>query len=166
MLFDCSLSQDISFSPLEWTPRSRWALCIQGYCVTVVLVAQLWEVYNERRCLRTFLGHGKAVRDISFNLDGSKFLSCSYDRYVKLWDTETGKWQCFVGESVDIHTHGLVGSCIGRFGNGKTPYCVRFNPDEDKQNLFLSGCSDKKIYAVSVCVWSECNVCVCVCVCV
>ncbi|XP_064404437.1 pre-mRNA-processing factor 17-like isoform X2 [Halichondria panicea] len=89
---------------------------------------KLWEVYNDRRCLRTFLGHGKAVRDISFNNDGSKFLSCSYDRYVKQWDTETG-------------------ACIGRYGNGKTPYCVRFNPDEDKQNLFVVGCSDKKVYA-------------------
>ena len=59
----------------------------------------------------TCAGHGKAVKDICFNNDGTKFLSCSYDKYVKLWDTETGK-------------------CEGRFTNKKMAYCIRFNPDE------------------------------------
>ncbi|XP_010212724.1 PREDICTED: pre-mRNA-processing factor 17 [Tinamus guttatus] len=87
---------------------------------------KLWEVYGDRRCLRTFIGHGKAVRDISFNNAGTRFLSAAYDRYIKLWDTETGQ-------------------CISRFTNRKVPYCVKFNPDEDKQNLFVAGMSDKKI---------------------
>ncbi|KAJ6660239.1 hypothetical protein lerEdw1_017939 [Lerista edwardsae] len=95
---------------------------------------KLWEVYGERRCLRTFIvifffnptGHSKAVRDICFNNAGSQFLSAAYDRYLKLWDTETGQ-------------------CISRFTNRKVPYCVKFNPDEDKQNLFVAGMSDKKI---------------------
>jgi len=38
---------------------------------------------------------------------------------------------------------------VSRFTNKKVPYCVRFNPDEDKQNFFVVGCSDKKIYTVS-----------------
>ncbi|KAM4633534.1 pre-mRNA-processing factor 17 [Polymixia lowei] len=87
---------------------------------------KLWEVYNERRCIRTFIGHSKAVRDICFNNTGTQFLSAAYDRYIKLWDTETGK-------------------CISPFTNRKVPYCVKFNPDEDKQNLFVAGMSDKKI---------------------
>ncbi|KAM4695225.1 pre-mRNA-processing factor 17 [Discoglossus pictus] len=87
---------------------------------------KLWEVYKERRCLRTFVGHSKAVRDICFNVAGTQFLSAAYDRYLKLWDTETGQ-------------------CISRFTNRKVPYCVKFNPDEDKQNLFVAGMSDKKI---------------------
>jgi hypothetical protein len=48
---------------------------------------------------------------------------------MKLWDTETGQ-------------------CLQRFGNGKTPYVVRFHPDDDKQNIFLAGMSDKKIIQV------------------
>ncbi|KAK7907791.1 hypothetical protein WMY93_016403 [Mugilogobius chulae] len=87
---------------------------------------KLWEVYGERRCIRTFIGHSKAVRDICFNNAGTQFLSAGYDRYLKLWDSETGK-------------------CISRFTNRKVPYCVKFNPDEDKQNLFVAGMSDKKI---------------------
>ncbi|KAI8384374.1 WD40-repeat-containing domain protein [Radiomyces spectabilis] len=87
---------------------------------------KIWDVYHDRSLLRTMIGHTKAVRDIAFNNDGRQFLSASYDRYVKLWDTETGQ-------------------CIRAFTTGKTPYCVTFNPDEDKQNIFLTGCSDKKI---------------------
>ncbi|XP_028415005.1 pre-mRNA-processing factor 17-like [Dendronephthya gigantea] len=87
---------------------------------------KLWEVYGDRRLLRTFNGHSKAVRDICFNNDGSTFLSAAYDRFCKLWDTETGQ-------------------CLGRFTNRKVPYCVKFNPDEDKQHLFVCGTSDKKI---------------------
>lgn len=54
---------------------------------------------------------------------------------MKLWDTETGQ-------------------CIQRFGNGKIPYVVRFHPDEDKQNIFLAGMSDKKIIQVSASISS------------
>ncbi|KAJ3014176.1 pre-mRNA-processing factor 17 [Thoreauomyces humboldtii] len=92
---------------------------------------KLWDVYHDRRCLRTFDGHSKAVRDITFNNDGTKFLSASYDKYIKLWDTETGK-------------------CISSFTTKRIPYCVKFNPDPDKQNVFLTGCADKKIYQFDI----------------
>ncbi|KAF5374887.1 hypothetical protein D9758_000037 [Tetrapyrgos nigripes] len=87
---------------------------------------KLWDVYTHGNCLRTFHGHVKAVKDLTFSNDGRQFLSCSYDRTIKLWDTETGQ-------------------CLKRFGNGKIPYVVRFHPDQDKQNIFLAGMSDKKI---------------------
>jgi len=66
------------------------------------------------------------VRDICFSNDGRKFLSCGYDRFLRLWDTETG-------------------DCLGSFTNGKIPYCVKFNPDDHRQHEFLVGGSDKKI---------------------
>jgi len=45
---------------------------------------------------------------------------------VKVWDTETGQ-------------------CISRHTTKKVPFCVKINPDEDKQNEFLVGQSNKKI---------------------
>lgn len=110
-------------SAIRLFPRSGHLLLSGGMDHKI----KLWEVYKERRLIRTFVGHAKAVRDVSFNIDGSKFLSCGYDRCIKLWDTETGQ-------------------CISRFSNKKTPYCVRFHPDASKQRYFVVGCSDKKIY--------------------
>ncbi|RAL40014.1 unnamed protein product [Cuscuta campestris] len=87
---------------------------------------KIWDVFNSGKCMRTYMGHSKAVRDIWFSNDGTKFLSASYDKNIKYWDTETGK-------------------VISTFSTGKIPYVVRLNPDEDKQNVLLAGMSDKKI---------------------
>jgi len=87
---------------------------------------KLWDVYHEGNCLRTFMGHHKAIKDLTFSNDGKKFLSASHDRQIKLWDTETGQ-------------------CLKAFSNGKTPHVVKFHPDEDKQHIFLAGMQDKKI---------------------
>lgn len=86
---------------------------------------KLWDVYNERRVLRTFLGHSRGVRDVCFSNDGRKFLSASFEKTIKLWDTETGQ-------------------CINRLSNSGTPVCVRFFPDDENQ--FLTGSHDRKIY--------------------
>ncbi|KAI7874289.1 WD40 repeat-like protein [Lichtheimia hyalospora FSU 10163] len=109
-------------SAIRFLPKSAHLLLSAGMDNKI----KIWDVYHNRDLLRTMIGHGKAVRDIAFSNDGRRFLSASYDRYVKLWDTETGQ-------------------CIRSFSTGKVPYCVTFNPDEDKQNTFLAGCSDKKI---------------------
>jgi pre-mRNA-processing factor 17 len=85
---------------------------------------KIWEVYNKRRCVQTYEGHSKAVREVQFSSDGRQFLSASYDRLVRLWDTETGK-------------------VLGTYSTGKTPYCVKFHPT--RPNLFLVGQQDKKI---------------------
>ncbi|PIA62030.1 hypothetical protein AQUCO_00200193v1 [Aquilegia coerulea] len=87
---------------------------------------KIWDVFNSQKCMRTYMGHGKAVRDISFSNDGTKFLSAGYDKNIKYWDTETGQ-------------------VISSFSTGKIPYVVKLNPDDDKQNILLAGMSDKKI---------------------
>nr|KAF7417260.1 hypothetical protein H0235_011791 [Vespula pensylvanica] len=109
-------------SQIRWFPRTAHLLLSCSMDCRV----KLWEVYKERRCVRTYYGHRQAVRDVSFDNDGKRFLSAGYDRYVKLWDTETG-------------------ACISRFTSRKIPYCAKFNPDPDKQHLFVAGTSDKKI---------------------
>lgn len=87
---------------------------------------KIWDVFNSGKCMRTYMGHSKAVRDICFSNDGTKFLSAGYDKNIKYWDTETGK-------------------VISTFSTGKIPYVVKLNPDEDKQSVLLAGMSDKKI---------------------
>ncbi|KAJ9577114.1 hypothetical protein L9F63_006322, partial [Diploptera punctata] len=109
-------------SAIRWFPKTAHLLLSCSMDCRV----KLWEVYNERRCIRTYYGHRQAVRDICFNNAGTQFLSAAYDRYIKLWDTETGE-------------------CVSRFTSRKIPYCVKFHPDEDKQHLFVAGTSDKKI---------------------
>ncbi|XP_052173471.1 uncharacterized protein LOC127788859 isoform X2 [Diospyros lotus] len=87
---------------------------------------KIWDVFNSGKCMRTYMGHSKAVRDIWFCNDGTKFLTAGYDKNIKYWDTETGQ-------------------VISTFSTGKIPYVVRLNPDDDKQNILLAGMSDKKI---------------------
>ena len=91
---------------------------------------KLWDVYHEGNCLRTFLGHSQAVKDVTFNNKGTKFISTSYDRQIKIWDTETGQ-------------------CVQAFSNGKMANVVKYHPDPDKQNIFMAGMVDKKIIQVS-----------------
>ncbi|XP_075971900.1 pre-mRNA-processing factor 17 [Anticarsia gemmatalis] len=107
---------------VRWFPNTAHLMLSAGMDCRV----KIWEVYGDRRCIRTYFGHRQAVRDVNFNNTGKQFLSAAYDRYIKLWDTETGE-------------------CISRFTSRKVPYCAKFNPDEDKQNLFVAGTSDKKI---------------------
>lgn len=92
---------------------------------------KIWDIYNHQSLLRSYMGHSKSVKDICFNNDGTKFLSSSYDKHINLWDTETG-------------------ALLGSYTNGKIAHCVKFNPSPSKQNLFLAGCSDKRIIQVKM----------------
>ncbi|KAK1296957.1 hypothetical protein QJS10_CPB15g01730 [Acorus calamus] len=109
-------------SAIRFFPRHGHLLLSAGMDSKV----KIWDVFESRKCMRTYMGHSKAVRDISFSNDGTKFLSASYDKNIKLWDTETGQ-------------------VISTFSTGKIPYVVKLNPDEDKQNILLAGMNDKNI---------------------
>lgn len=111
-----------SLTAIKWFPRSAHLFLSAGMDGKI----KLWEVFKQRRNILTFLGHKSAVRDICFNKYGERFLSTGYDRSLKMWDTETGQ-------------------CIKKFSNRKVAYCVKFNPDDERSHLFLSGMNDKKI---------------------
>lgn len=85
---------------------------------------KIFDVYRDRELLRTYSGHTKSVSDANFNPDGTQFISGSYDRFMKIWDTETG-------------------ACVSRFRTGAIPHCIKFNPSSPHE--FLAGMSDKKI---------------------
>ena len=86
---------------------------------------KVWSV-AKKKVMRTYIGHSAAVRDVQFNNDGTKFLSCSFDRFIRLWNTETG-------------------SVEGTFTNRRVPYVIKFYPKDD--SIFVAGCSDNKIVA-------------------
>ena len=46
-----------------------------------------------------------------------------------------------------------VGECISRFTSRKVAYCIKFHPEDDKQDFFVAGTSDKKIVCVSGDEW-------------
>lgn len=84
---------------------------------------KVWSV-AEKKVMRTYIGHSAAVRDVQFNNDGTKFLSCSFDRFIRLWNTETGEVE-------------------GTYTNRRVPYIIKFYPLDN--SLFVAGCSDNKI---------------------
>ncbi|KAM3415985.1 hypothetical protein BST61_g9474 [Cercospora zeina] len=90
---------------------------------------RLWDAYHDRELLRSYNGHTKSVVDVDFTPDGTRFLSASYDRQMKVWDTETGQ-------------------CISRFSTGSTPHVVRWQPENPSGHEFLAGMHDNKIVQI------------------
>ena len=92
---------------------------------------KIWDVFNHKKCIQTYLGHSMGVRDISFSFDGKQFLSTSFDKSIKLWDTETGKV---------IRTYELK----------KIPLCIRYNIDIGHTDEFIVGTNFKKIFGFDI----------------
>ncbi|KAJ2359291.1 hypothetical protein IWW50_000013 [Coemansia erecta] len=108
-------------SAIRFIPGSGHLLLSSGMDGLV----KLFDTHTSLKQQRSYIGHAKAVRDVSFAPDGQTFVSSSYDTFSKLWDTETG-------------------ACRQRLSaSGAVPYVARFHPED--ANTVLVGQSDKKI---------------------
>lgn len=116
-----------------WTGHNKAVTCMELFPESGHLLLsgsmdakiKIWNTYGDRRVLRTFIGHNKAVRNVSFNPDGTRFASASYDQYVKYWDTETG-------------------SCQWQYKVKALPHCLKVYPEDPR--ILLVGCADHRIY--------------------
>ncbi|CAK7901624.1 pre-mRNA-processing factor 17 [[Candida] anglica] len=105
---------------LQLSPKSSHLLLSCGNDSKIFL----WDVYRHKKLLRGYYGHTQAVRDISFDSTGTRFLSCSYDKWVILWDTESGE-------------------IISKYKMKSTPNVAIFNPHNELQ--FIVGLANHKI---------------------
>ena len=103
---------------IKFIPKSGHLLLSASNDCTV----KLWNIYDNRKCLRTFYGHSAGIRNICFNKKGNKFLTTSYDGWIKLYDVESGK----------IEWRGT---------SGILPFNAKFYPENE--NEFLCGQKNK-----------------------
>lgn len=117
----------------KYTGHTKGVQCIEFFPGTGHLLlsgsmdgkCKIWDVLSDRNVKRTYSGHTEGVRSMCMSKTGSEFLSSGFDRYVRLWDTETGQAK-------------------GTFCNRKMGYQVKFYPNDN--NIFLMAASDNKIY--------------------
>ncbi|XP_070571102.1 WD repeat-containing protein 25-like isoform X3 [Ptychodera flava] len=85
---------------------------------------RIWDPIASKKCVQTFLYHGKGIRDVQWSQSGDHVLSCGYDKTARLCHIETGK------EVVCLQHPAYV-------------TCVKFNPAQP--SVFLSGTYESAI---------------------
>jgi len=89
---------------------------------------KIWGMYESctggRDEKRSYCGHNEPIKDVSFNNDGSRFLSSSYDNTMLVWDVETG-------------------DAIVSLSNNAVANCGRFYPVDN--NIILAAYSNNRV---------------------
>lgn len=87
-------------------------------------VARVFRLYGKRKLMASYYGHTAAIKDLWQTNDCRRFITASFDRYTRMWDTESGK-------------------CIGKWGTNTPINTARIHTEEE--HIFLTGQSDKRI---------------------
>ena len=102
---------------------------VHVYVCMVYSKCKIWDTSEDFKVRRTFSGHSEGVRSVQFSNTGEQFLSSGFDRFIRLWDVETG-------------------SAAATFTNRKMAYCVKFYPRDN--HMFIAACSDNKVSLAGV----------------
>ena len=108
---------------IRFFPRSGHLLLSAG----LDGLAKIWNVNGNRKCMRTYSGHSKGLKGVTFSWDGRQFTSFAYDKMIKIWDTETGKITLRLGDEQSM------------------AHCVTIHPEPSQKDVLLVGMQNKKI---------------------
>ena len=87
-------------------------------------IINIWDFYHDRELLRSYEGHSMTIKNVNFDPDGTTFASASYDKWVKIWNTEDG-------------------TVSSRLRFSSVPNCITFNPTD--KNQLVVGLSNSEI---------------------
>ena len=76
-----------SISTIEFIPKTGHYLLSSGTDGMV----KLWSVSKPKKLIRDYHNSNRALKYSKFSSDGSEFITCSFDKKVRIWDTESGK---------------------------------------------------------------------------
>ncbi|TBU05461.1 hypothetical protein CWI36_0633p0020 [Hamiltosporidium magnivora] len=103
----------------------------------------LIESFEEKKTIRTFLGHSKGISGILSSTDGKTMISGSYDGFVKEWDIETGRCKRRI-ETKDYVT-GLAGFSNDYFYVGCYDGSIKLNICLNNDNTLVCSFENKSL---------------------
>lgn len=123
----------------------------------------LWDI-NDFSLIKTYTGHTDEITCLEVNSEGSKVISGSHDRLIRIWDLKTDKFEVIKANSTDIYltivspegSKALIASSdnkiriwdldmnklIGIIDSSSHVNCLQFTPNSER---IVAGCGDNSI---------------------